>query len=112
MTRGFWKDKQRYFDTYWSRWENVWVHGDFAAIDSEDTPLVAVINETMAKQFFPGEDPLGKRFTTGFSNASGQWTQVVGVVRDTKYASLGETAQSIVYMPLIQRHTQPETEKS
>ena len=35
MTRGFWKDEQRYLDTYWSRWENVWVHGDFAAIDTE-----------------------------------------------------------------------------
>ena len=35
MTRGFWNDRQRYFDTYWSRWENVWVHGDFAAIDSD-----------------------------------------------------------------------------
>ncbi|MCB0101287.1 MAG: AMP-binding protein [Anaerolineales bacterium] len=35
MTRGFWKDKQRYLDTYWSRWENVWVHGDFAAIDED-----------------------------------------------------------------------------
>ena len=35
MTRGFWKDEQRYLDTYWSRWENVWVHGDFAAIDSD-----------------------------------------------------------------------------
>ena len=35
MTRGFWKDKGRYLDTYWSRWENVWVHGDFAAIDSD-----------------------------------------------------------------------------
>jgi acetyl-CoA synthetase len=35
MTRGFWKDKQRYFDAYWSRWENVWVHGDFATIDSD-----------------------------------------------------------------------------
>jgi len=35
MTRGFWKDKQRYLDTYWSRWENVWVHGDFAAIDAD-----------------------------------------------------------------------------
>jgi len=35
MTRGFWKDRQRYLDTYWSRWENVWVHGDFAAIDSD-----------------------------------------------------------------------------
>ena len=35
MTRGFWNDKQRYLDTYWSRWENVWVHGDFAAIDTD-----------------------------------------------------------------------------
>jgi acetyl-CoA synthetase len=35
MTRGFWKDKQRYLEAYWSRWENIWVHGDFAAIDSE-----------------------------------------------------------------------------
>ena len=36
MTRGFWNDRQRYLDTYWSRWENVWVHGDFAAIDNDD----------------------------------------------------------------------------
>ena len=36
MTRGFWKDPQRYFDTYWSRWPGVWVHGDFAAIDADN----------------------------------------------------------------------------
>ncbi|MBI5946226.1 MAG: AMP-binding protein [Chloroflexi bacterium] len=35
MTRGFWNDRQRYLDAYWSRWENVWVHGDFAAIDAD-----------------------------------------------------------------------------
>ncbi|MHA2021303.1 MAG: AMP-binding protein [Candidatus Thorarchaeota archaeon] len=35
MTRGFWKDSKRYEDTYWSRWPNVWVHGDFAAIDAD-----------------------------------------------------------------------------
>jgi acetyl-CoA synthetase len=35
MTRGFWKDPQRYEDTYWSRWPDVWVHGDFAAIDTD-----------------------------------------------------------------------------
>ena len=35
MTRGFWKDKERYLDTYWSRWENIWMHGDFAAIDAD-----------------------------------------------------------------------------
>lgn len=35
MTRGFWKDPQRYVDTYWSRFPGLWVHGDFAAIDSD-----------------------------------------------------------------------------
>jgi acetyl-CoA synthetase len=35
MTRGFWNDPQRYEETYWSRWQGVWVHGDFAAVDSD-----------------------------------------------------------------------------
>lgn len=35
MTRGFWKDAERYKQAYWSRWENVWVHGDWAAIDND-----------------------------------------------------------------------------
>jgi acetyl-CoA synthetase len=35
MTRGFWKDPQRYEETYWSRWKDVWVHGDLAARDSD-----------------------------------------------------------------------------
>ncbi len=35
MTRGFWQDRERYLDTYWRRFEGVWVHGDFAAIDDD-----------------------------------------------------------------------------
>jgi len=35
MTRGFWKDKERYVNTYWSRWEGVWVHGDLAYYDEQ-----------------------------------------------------------------------------
>lgn len=35
MTRGFWQDPQRYEETYWSRWPDVWVHGDFAAVDAD-----------------------------------------------------------------------------
>jgi acetyl-CoA synthetase len=35
MTRGFWKDPQRYEETYWSRFPNVWVHGDWAAVDQD-----------------------------------------------------------------------------
>jgi acetyl-CoA synthetase len=36
MTRGFWGDRQRYIETYWSRFEGVWVHGDWAYVDPED----------------------------------------------------------------------------
>ncbi len=35
MTRGFWQDEDRYIKAYWSRFENVWVHGDWAAIDAD-----------------------------------------------------------------------------
>ena len=35
MTRGFWKDPQRYIETYWSRFPHLWVHGDWAAIDQD-----------------------------------------------------------------------------
>jgi len=35
MTRGFWQDPERYLDAYWSRIPDVWVHGDFAAIDED-----------------------------------------------------------------------------
>jgi acetyl-CoA synthetase len=35
MTRGFWKDRERYIETYWSRFPDVWVHGDWAAIDED-----------------------------------------------------------------------------
>jgi acetyl-CoA synthetase len=35
MTRGFWKDRERYIESYWSRWPDVWVHGDWAAVDDD-----------------------------------------------------------------------------
>jgi acetyl-CoA synthetase len=35
QTRGFWGNPQRYLDTYWSRWPDVWVHGDWASIDED-----------------------------------------------------------------------------
>ncbi|MDY6793773.1 MAG: AMP-dependent synthetase, partial [Actinomycetota bacterium] len=35
MTRGFWRNPQRYLDTYWSRWPDVWYHGDWASVDAD-----------------------------------------------------------------------------
>jgi acetyl-CoA synthetase len=35
MTHGFWRDPERYLDTYWRRWDGVWVHGDLASVDPQ-----------------------------------------------------------------------------
>lgn len=36
MTRGFWRDRERYLQAYWSRWPGVWAHGDWAAVDQDE----------------------------------------------------------------------------
>jgi predicted permease len=65
----------------------------------ENTPRVAIINETAAKQIWPNEDPIGKRFMF-FRDTSA--TQVIGIVRDSKYNALGEPPRPYMYVPLIQ----------
>ena len=80
---------------------------DFTSVDNETSPLVAIVSESMAKQFFPGENPIGKRFSSGFSRSGrqgGDWVEIVGVARDSKYAALSEPDRPVVYMPLAQRH--------
>ncbi|GEM31268.1 acetyl-CoA synthetase [Nocardia neocaledoniensis NBRC 108232] len=37
MTHAFWQDRERYLETYWSRWDGIWVHGDLASVDAEGT---------------------------------------------------------------------------
>ena len=49
MTRGFWKDPQRYLDTYWSRFPDVWVHGDFAAVDEDGQWYILGRSDDMIK---------------------------------------------------------------
>ena len=80
---------------------------DFTSGDTETSPLVAIVSESMAKQFFPGENPIGKRFSSGFSRTGipgGDWVEIVGVARDSKYAALSEPDRPVVYLPLAQRH--------
>ena len=70
------------------------------ARDTRDAPLVAVINETMARVHWPDEDPLGQRFRFGIG-ADGLFT-VVGVVGDMRQAGLDVPAFPEVYVPLDQ----------
>lgn len=75
---------------------------DFNAQDSEDRPRVVIVNETFAGRHFPGEEVLGKRLS--FGGAQGPWQEIVGVVRDSKYLTLGEPATRLAYLPLRQNH--------
>ena len=73
---------------------------DFTEQDDEKAPRVAIINETFARRFFPGEDPIGKRFSLGRPDAAK--TLVIGVVQDGKYAGLNEDPKPFVSRPLWQ----------
>ena len=71
----------------------------FAPSDRAGAPLVAVINESLARQMWPGEDPVGRRVRTG--NSSAAWLSVVGVAGDVR-ASPAEDAEPTVYVPVAQ----------
>jgi len=76
---------------------------DFTERDDEQSPPVALVNETFARRFWPGENPLGKRFRQG--GAQTPLLEVVGVVEDGKYAGLNEEPQPYVVRPLAQAYT-------
>jgi putative ABC transport system permease protein len=61
------------------------------ATDTENNERVIVINETMARVYWPNEDPLGKRMAIGESSKDTSWRTIVGVVGDNRHASLSES---------------------
>jgi len=74
---------------------------NFTLADAANSPRVAVVNETMARRFFPGESAIGKRF--GIDGKDGKKDiQIVGVVHDAKFYHLDEGRQAIAYFPYAQ----------
>jgi macrolide transport system ATP-binding/permease protein len=65
----------------------------------EDTPRAAIINETAARQIWPNEDPIGKRFKF-FRDAD--YSKVIGIVHDSTYNNLGEEPVPYMYVALVQ----------
>ncbi len=57
---------------------------EFSETDRSDAPLVCIVNESFARRFWPGQDPLGKRVKHGRLDNPRPWYTVVGVVADTK----------------------------
>lgn len=70
----------------------------FSAQDSAGAPLVAVINESMARKFWPGESPVGKRFQF----YGKPWVQIVGVVGDVHQVGLDIDPSPEIYRPYSQ----------
>jgi predicted permease len=89
---------------YFSTMRTAMLEGrDFNDRDTGTIPTVAIVNQALARKFFPGADPIGKtirRYATA-TTLSGS-IEIVGVVRDAKYESLREDFPPIAYFPLAQ----------
>jgi len=74
---------------------------NFAASDLPSVPRVAVINETMAKRFWPGRDPIGQRYSYFGVDTP---VEVVGIAADSDYNAVGEDRIPFIYEPLSQMY--------
>jgi putative ABC transport system permease protein len=74
---------------------------EFTDQDNQSSPRVAIINESLMKQIFPGENPLGKRLKIDYLN-SALSVEIVGVVADIKQAMLRDAPGIEIYVPYLQ----------
>ncbi|MFN2623329.1 MAG: ABC transporter permease [Chthoniobacterales bacterium] len=70
---------------------------DFTDQEEKKENRVAIVNETFAKKFYPGQDPIGKRFN--FSGSENPFWEIIGVCGDGKYNSLGEEPKAALFRP-------------
>lgn len=75
---------------------------EFTEQDSLNAPGVTVINEAMAKRFWPDEDPLGKRIKIGSFNSDSPWLTIVGVTQDVKQNGLDRQPRPEFFRPYNQ----------
>src|SRR5262245_44044472 len=76
---------------------------DFRDDENKKESRVAIVNETFARKFFNGQDPIGRRFN--WHGPKDPFFEIVGVVPDGKYNSLGEDPKPAVYTPLYQDYS-------
>lgn len=74
----------------------------FTASDTADSPPVVVINEVLARKYWPGEDAIGRRIQIQTEDQQTRLLEVVGVARTSKYVWLTEAPTAYLYLPLAQ----------
>lgn len=74
----------------------------FTSGDVASTPNAALINDTLAKRYFPNQNPLGRQLIFGFPPNNNTVREIVGIVGDTRDASLGEKPAPTLYVPFAQ----------
>jgi putative ABC transport system permease protein len=72
----------------------------FTDLDARDAPGVIIINDALARRYWPNEDPFGKRFTVGFEKSP---REIVGIVATIKQTTLSSGDRSAMYLPHLQR---------
>jgi predicted permease len=75
---------------------------EFTAADAAGGQKVAIINETMARRFFANRNPIGSRFAFGAGDAIRPDIEIVGVMKDSKHATMREEKQPFAYLPYAQ----------
>ncbi|HEX8077035.1 MAG TPA: ABC transporter permease [Chthoniobacterales bacterium] len=76
---------------------------DFTPQEEQKENRVAIVNETFAKKFYPGQDPIGKRFN--FSGPENPFWEIIGVCGDGKYNSLGEDPKPAIFRPQLRDYS-------
>jgi predicted permease len=83
---------------------------DFNEGDKEGATRVVIVNETFARRFFPGPNPMEDAIGKRVSNSSrGPFFEIIGIARDGKYFSIGEAPEPFIYFPLLQSYTSNAT---
>jgi putative ABC transport system permease protein len=72
----------------------------FRATDGPEVPRVAIVNQVLAKRYYPDRNPIGATFQ--FAGSNSKPIEIVGVIADTRTAALSETAEPEVYLPFWQ----------
>lgn len=78
---------------------------EFSTNDTADSPKVAIVNETFVERYLAGRSPVGAHFGFGTGNGVKRDVEIVGVVKDEKYAHVREEKRAFAFSPLSQDKT-------